>query len=409
MDGFHRGWCVLLACCAASLLLPGCWSRNEINDIAVVTAIGIDKQKDQYTVSLQVPISRLLGPAISGGGTNTKLVSDAARTISETGATIMEAYRKIQQKVPREIYFTHSRIIIFGQELAQSGILPVMDFFERYRQPQLASYILVTKGKALDVLSYKPKIESLAGHQFREELTNGSVLAIHAKDFMNALMNDGIEPSAGQVEVISGYNRRKKENNRAEPRPARREDDHRHARDGGFKDDKLVGWLDDEETRGLLWIKNEVKSGSVITIAVPETEGGGTISAQLNACKTKVTPNIGGDEPSLGLRINSGVEIYENNSRLDLSDPRTVEKVEKMMEAAALTRIGEVLDKVQKEWRADIFGFGDAFYRKYPKVWNQELKKQWDDRFPYLPVRITVQVKVVGTGLSNKSYRDGFK
>lgn len=57
MDGFHRGWCVLLACCAASLLLSGCWSRNEINDIAVVTAIGIDKQKDQYTVSLQVPIS----------------------------------------------------------------------------------------------------------------------------------------------------------------------------------------------------------------------------------------------------------------------------------------------------------------------------------------------------------------
>lgn len=39
---------------ALILLLTGCWNRNELNELSIVLAMGIDKKDDLYEVSLQV-------------------------------------------------------------------------------------------------------------------------------------------------------------------------------------------------------------------------------------------------------------------------------------------------------------------------------------------------------------------
>ncbi|MFD1905002.1 hypothetical protein ACFSQ7_14640 [Paenibacillus rhizoplanae] len=36
------------------LLITGCWNRRELNDLALVVAMSIDKSDDQYMVTLQV-------------------------------------------------------------------------------------------------------------------------------------------------------------------------------------------------------------------------------------------------------------------------------------------------------------------------------------------------------------------
>ncbi|GAA3313375.1 hypothetical protein GCM10020331_003350 [Ectobacillus funiculus] len=44
-----------------------------------------------------------------------------------------------------------------------------------------------------------------------------------------------------------------------------------------FRKDKLVGWLNHQEGRGLLWLRNELKT-SLITINIPkEKKGVGTL------------------------------------------------------------------------------------------------------------------------------------
>ena len=37
-----------------SIFLTGCWSRREMNELAIAVGIGIDKVGDQYKVSVQV-------------------------------------------------------------------------------------------------------------------------------------------------------------------------------------------------------------------------------------------------------------------------------------------------------------------------------------------------------------------
>lgn len=80
-----------------SLILTGCWSRTEVNDIAIVLGAAIDKaENENLRLSLQIAIPKGLGPTATNQGKATIL-------ISAEGKNIMEVYRLIQEKIPREI------------------------------------------------------------------------------------------------------------------------------------------------------------------------------------------------------------------------------------------------------------------------------------------------------------------
>ena len=57
----------------------------------------------------------------------------------------------------------------------------------------------------------------------------------------------------------------------------------------------------------------------------------------------------------------------------------------------------KALDKAQKTLKTDIFGFGEAIHRKYPKVW-EKIKSDWNDKFLDLPVSITVEAETIQLG-----------
>ncbi|MGV2503259.1 Ger(x)C family spore germination protein, partial [Priestia megaterium] len=41
-----RKWAVLLLMILVTALLSSCWSKKELTDLAIVSAVGIDKTKD---------------------------------------------------------------------------------------------------------------------------------------------------------------------------------------------------------------------------------------------------------------------------------------------------------------------------------------------------------------------------
>ncbi|WP_314003273.1 hypothetical protein [uncultured Paenibacillus sp.] len=63
---------LILALVLLMFLLTGCWDRTEINDLALITAAGIDK-KDEKTIELSVLVFAPKGAAggqsgLGGGG-----------------------------------------------------------------------------------------------------------------------------------------------------------------------------------------------------------------------------------------------------------------------------------------------------------------------------------------------------
>lgn len=84
---------------AVSLLLSGCWSRRELNDLAIAVAAGVDKVGDRYRLSVQVAIPGQVASKKAGS-------SQAPATLyTAEGDTLFEAARRMTQISPRKIYF----------------------------------------------------------------------------------------------------------------------------------------------------------------------------------------------------------------------------------------------------------------------------------------------------------------
>lgn len=368
------------------MLLTGCWNRVEVNDIAFVTAIGLDLiEDDKIRLTLQVAIPTKLGPAggSKGGGSG-----NSTFLISETGITVSEAYRKLQGKLSRRIFFSQSRVLLIGEALAKKGVAHIIDFHTRYHEPRINSFIMFTKGEASELINSIPNIESVSAEETKELAKLNVGVTIYVMDFLNMLLTDGIEPIGPKFILTSleVNNKNKSKEGQAIRGTA------------VFKKDKLVGWMDEVETRGILWLRNEMETG-VITINIPEEKGGGNVSFDIIRTDTQNVPKLKHGEIKVTVDVTAEVSVMENDSNIKLDDPKVIEDLQKNIENEIKDRIHLVVEKAQQEYQSDIFGFGQAVYKKYPKEWNTNYKKNWDQEFSQLEVAINPKVFVRRIGL----------
>jgi spore germination protein KC len=376
-------------------LLAGCWNRREINDIGIVTAIGLDLMPDKkLRLSVQIGIPSNLGSSSTGvGGSNLKT---STFVLSETGDTISDAYRNLQKKISRHIFFAHSRNLIIGEKLAQEGVFHAIDFFARYQEPRLHSYLICTKGEASDLLNSRSMLEKVPSEETRELTKQGIGLKITLKDFWDMMISDGIEPVAPRFELTP-----KEVNVHSEVVPL---DQKAQLISGSavFKKDKLVGWLDDYETRGLLYLRNEISIG-VITVNIPKEKGGGKISVEMITVESDIRPKLQNNHLSMDVNIRMDVKVLESVSDMDLNQNDHILYLQTKLNKELKDRVLLALEKAQKNYGTDILGFGRAVYRAYPKQWNQQFKQDWDEMFPQLEVSIHPNVVIRRIGLIQKT------
>ncbi|MEH7118946.1 Ger(x)C family spore germination protein [Neobacillus vireti] len=368
------------------MLLTGCWNRIEINDVGIVTAIGLDLvERDQILLSLQVAVPSKLGPTGASSGGKEK----GTFVVSGTGATVSEAYRNIQYKLSRRIFFSQSRVLLIGNDLAKRGISHIIDFHTRYQEPRINSFIMFTKGRASTIIKSAPNFESVSSEETKELARLGVGLEVTVMDFLNMLLTEGLEPVAPQFTLESREVKLKNKSNKTQ------------AINGAavFNKDKLAGWMDKGEVRGVLWVRNEMKEG-VITIKIPTEKGGGNVSFELVNSKTKIIPRYQKGVVKLTVQVTSEMNVIENDSKLELMEQTVLEGLQQKIEKQINERIQLAVDIAQKKYQSDIFGFGQAIYKKYPKEWNTQYKNRWEQEFPDVDVSINSEVTVRRIGLT---------
>lgn len=373
--------------------LAGCWNRVEVNDIAIVTAIGLDRvENGDIRLSLQIGIPANLGPIGAGGGNKG---GKGTFIISETGETIADAYRKLQEKIARRIFFSHSRVLIIGEKLARNGVSQIIDFFPRYKEPRMNSFIMFTKGQASELLRSKSKLENVSSEETRELNKLNVGLKVSIKGFWEMMLAEGINPTAPAVN-LKYLEVKNKSESKTEHSPSEKTQSIVGA--AVFKKDKLVGWMNDAETRGILWLRNTLETG-VITVNIPKKRGGGKISTKIISTKTGINPKLQGGQLTIEVNTRSEVIVVESTSKMNLTKTKMIEILQSKLEEDIRNKIQLALDKAQKQLHSDIFGFGRAVYQTYPKVWNRKYKKRWDEEFPKLNVTIKPKVEVKRIGL----------
>ncbi|SHI86600.1 Ger(x)C family spore germination protein [Desulfofundulus thermosubterraneus] len=384
---------VLLLILLLTGLTGGCWSRRELTEVAIVLGTGVDWMEDGR-IRLTVQIARP-GAFTAGSEAGARGREPASWVVSAEGRTIQEAERYLAMKVPREIYWGHCIILVLGEEMARKGTGMITNFFQRDRQPRENIWVMVTRGEAKDFLETYSSLEKTSAQAagFLERMKTG--YSVQLWKLAEMLASKGIQPAVTAVEV-------KEAGITPEPDREKKSPPQKQVGLAGvavFKEDKLIGWLDPYETRGLLWLKGEAMKGVIIVPSPGEPDK--AVSIRIRRGSTKILPEYDGEYLRFMVRIRVEGDMVEQQSREDLAKPEKIKTLESEMADELKKRATAALEKAQNEYGVDIFGFGDAFHRKYKKEWR-DLKDRWDEEFSRAEVNIAVEAQIREIGLLTK-------
>ncbi len=368
-----------------SLLLSGCWDKREINELAISTAISIDKKDDEYHVAAQVVLPTEL--SMKGG-----MGSSPVTLYEASGKSVNEAIRKLTQVSPRIIYLGHLRVVVISEELAKEGIATTVDFLSRGWEIRSDFYMIVSKGRdAKEILNVQTSLEQIPSNELynilhTSEANYSSTVAVNFFDLKTNLERDGKEGVLTGVEILGDPKKGSSKQNVEMIIPDAKI---KFKELAVFKKDKLVGWLDEQESRGFNEATNQVKS----TIGLVSCPDGGEVSIHTKKYNSKIKSKTTSNNPEIEIKVNIVANLGEVSCDIDLTKEKTIEMLQKEYEKVVKNDIQETIKVVQQKYQSDIFGFGAAIYKRNPQQW-EKVKDNWDEIFAELPVNVEVDVQI---------------
>jgi len=378
-----------------SILLSGCWDSKELTDITITTALGIDKVDDEYKVTAQI-----LNPSEIAGQTATSRPS--VNTYTETGDTLIEAIRRLTKRIPRKMYLSHLRIVVFGEEFAREGIAGVLDFLSRDHEMRTDFFFAVVKDDtATDLLEVLTPLEEIPANQIwgviktSEEIWAG-VTSVNIDTLVSSITSKGKEASITGLKIIGDSEAGSKLSNIERSLPQTRIETY-HV--GAFQNDKLVDWLTESQTRTINDINGKVQN-TVTTIPCGEN---GDLSLEVLKTNVKKKAKVEGNIPKIAVNINIEANIADVSCSVDLTNPNEITKLEKEHEKDIRKTTEDNVKEIQ-EMGVDLFGFGDEFKISNFKYWKT-VENNWNEVFSnQLEVDAKVDVHIRRTGTTNQSF-----
>ncbi len=384
-------FCLLLV--ALVFTLSGCWSSRELGELAFVSAVGIDRGDDG---ELRVTLEMAKPMAIGGEGGRT---TEKAYWIAEsTGQTVFDAMRNVLKRSTRRPFWQHNRFILMGESVAREGIGPYLDFFWRDGETRTNAFLLIARGAPAGQLiqvEFDADAIPAEGAFGLVALTRQALSKAAPSNLLQVLMAlemKGVEPTTAAVNL---YDRRSGQptevgNILREGARITTELDSTAV----FKGDRLVGWLNDVEGRGLLWATGKARSGIVVIDAPGAQEA--KIALEILRSESKMEVEFVDGRAEASIKIEVTAAMGESQVELDPAQADLWRALELLLEEAVAGEITTAVSKA-KELGSDIFGFGAALRLSDHKSW-EGIADSWDTFFLDTAVQVNVKAKLKHSG-----------
>lgn len=351
------------------LISSGCYNYKEINDMAIVSSIGIDKdnKNDKYIVSAQIMNSK-----------ESEDSEDSQITVyTKEGDTVHEALRNITLKSPRKLYGNHLSKIVLSEEVAKEGIDNILDIFNRITEVRNEFIITIVKeDKASDVLKVLTTTESIPAEYVKLSLkiadkTSGLTYATKLDEFISLYLKKGIDPVVPVLKIDKKEKKGTTINNITTTNPISKIviEDLAITNKG-----KLETYLKNEEVIGYNFLRNQIQK-MIIPVKCDDENNYASILILKN--KTKSNTAKKDNKYIINFNINSEAIITEYNCKKDLTDEKVIKKLEKDTEKKIKRYIKKSLNK-QKETKGKFLGLERIIYLDYPKYKNEDYSVKYN-------------------------------
>ncbi|MDR7241393.1 Ger(x)C family spore germination protein [Priestia megaterium] len=361
--------------------LAGCWSSHEIEERSLGVGMALDKanksmtekefdEQEEYPKrNLITSTYQLITPQVASsttvqGGSQQR----AYVNMAETGDSIHQMTRELSLRRETSIASQHLKVIIIGEALARTYSLgKLVNEFLRDNEIRPSCLVLISKGRASDGLESKTAGEipafRLAGmvenaYRTTRILPPTSLIKLESNiesgtSFLlqNVLSANGEIKFAGAA-IIKG------------------------------KTNKMIGFLNEEELDGLTWITGKGKGGLVKSF---DKKTGQLIVYEIESMKSHIE--------SEG-RLSENWVVSGNPLKNQF-----LQKVQKNSEKKVKHLVRNTVEKMQKEYKVDVAGFGNQLRIKRPRVWMR-VKDNWDQTFSEVPINYDVKLMIKDYGTS---------
>jgi len=388
-----------------SLLLTGCWDYEEVDRLASVLAIGIDRIPGSKSILLTAQIAKPEEKGGREGGEKSYTV------MNSEGKSLSEAIRYLGIQSTRRIMLAHCKTIVLGKDFAETGIGDILDELKRDREFRRTDWMLTTDKTAKEILEKDIEMEQVPARGLDNILLIfqkvGRVLPTTLNDFFARLNEDSHVSFAPLIQVEDIDQRVTSQLEKASGKPLDTEEKPKIVTIGRtaiFKNLQMIGVLNEEESRVHRWLVDTPK-GTIITLTyAPQAQANGEkgeIFFDILNGKTSITPKILEDSIIMTIVMTAKVLLHETGaSGVNVLDPKTIEQLQLQAAEAIRFQIEQMIDKAQKELKSDCVGFAENIHNYYPVEWKQ-IKHNWDDIFPTVDYQISCEVEILSTGLIN--------
>lgn len=385
-------------------LLTGCWDRLEIEDRAVILAIGIDKVKPddekentnatqmlkqdpepkkgliRITVQIAVPGRIPLG---TGSGSSSPGGQKPVWVLSSVGRTVDDALMNLQQQLADKLFYGHLRVIVLSEDVARKGIENENDFFRRQPQVRRTVWMVVSKGNAADIMNATPQLERVPTLYLLATLEHAREMGKLPNIFSGVFFSAS---SAKGQEGILPYLELKKESNIEIAGMAI------------FKKEKMVGTSTALQIGHYMAMKEINPGGYSVLVEVPGSKT--TVVFKSKHRKSKITTTIRNGNVHTSIKCQIEGDLAEKSNEKMLITAESLKMLEEKIQNDGTVGFKKLIQQTQNDG-SDIFGFGEYVRATLPAYWNKKIKTKeaWENKYKEMTVDVTVKVKIrrIGT------------
>lgn len=118
------------------IFTTGCYDYIELNELSIIEGIGIDKENNNYRITLEVLINEKNGIDDE---------QNKSAIVTGYGSTIASAISNAADKTSKSAYFSHLKVVLINDDLNEDDIAGLTDYFLRSTEIRNEFFILTVK------------------------------------------------------------------------------------------------------------------------------------------------------------------------------------------------------------------------------------------------------------------------
>lgn len=368
-------------------LLSGCYNYRELNELGITTAVSIDYKDNNFYVIAEVinPIKQ----QDASSSNNSPFVN-----YNSSSSSLQDAFRKVVLESPRQLYAAQLEIIVLSEEVVNNHLEEVLEYFARDPEARTEIKIIVAKTEdSTKAITLQTLLTSLSSSNIIKSLDlQSKVLGMDYPVTLNELLNMYIDPYLEVVlpsmTLYGNYEIGDEKENitTSSPKAIVKIDGSTIT-----KDNKILGYLDLEESKILNLINGKLKE-TIIKMNYYD----GYIIFEPN--RIKVSRELDIKNNIIKINISGYSKTKEIQSNINLKDPKEVKKLNKALNMELEKKITDTFNSIREKYDTDVFGFQELYYRTNYKYFKENCTNWYEDIYPKIKLEVKANVRLYEKG-----------